>query len=154
MLPDNVRVVQGDGLNAITFPAIYRKLERRGLAADNVLCGMGGGLLQSVTRDTLLFGYKTNAIRVNGEWRDVAKRPKGSVFKHSKPGRLALTKIDGEFRTVRKDSIPAEENLLQPVFRNGRLLRKWGMSEVIARSEASVPASYYQDAAEFIAAAV
>ncbi len=143
VLPPNVRVVQGDGLNVDSFGAIYAELERRGLAADNILCGMGGGLLQAVTRDTLLFGYKTNAVQVNGTWRDVAKKPKGSPFKHSKAGRLAVQLVDGEYRTVRRDSIPAEENQLVAVFRNGKLLRKFDFSEIKERSELPTPEHYY-----------
>lgn len=152
VLPPSVRVVQGDGLTAETFGAIYAELERRGLAADNVLCGMGGGLLQAVTRDTLLFGYKANAICVDGVWRDVAKKPTGSTFKHSKAGRLALQYVDDDFRTVPHDSIPAEENQLVPVFRNGKLLRKWDFSELVERSERPTPAYYHQGLSDAVAA--
>jgi nicotinamide phosphoribosyltransferase len=66
-------------------------------------------------------------------------------MKHSKPGRLALKYSDGYYRTVGKDSIPAEENILKPVFRNGKLLRMWNFAEVIERSERKVPESYYED---------
>ncbi len=82
-------------------------------------------------------------MRVNGEWRDVAKQPTGASFKVSKAGRLALVKRDGEYRTVRRDSVSPEENLLQPVYRNGKLLKKWDFSELIERSEAEVPEEYY-----------
>jgi nicotinamide phosphoribosyltransferase len=44
---------------------------------------------------------------------------------------------------VRRDSVPPAQNLLEPVFRNGRLLRLWNFSEVIARSERPVPEAYY-----------
>ena len=75
---------------------------------------------------------------------DVFKQPSGASFKASKRGRLALQFKDGDYQTVPRDSIPAEENLLQPVFRNGKLLKKWDFSELIERSERSVPASYYR----------
>jgi nicotinamide phosphoribosyltransferase len=145
VLPPCIRVVQGDGLTFETFRGLYMELERRGLATDNVFCGMGGGLLQRLNRDTLNFGQKTNAVCVNGSWMDVHKTPTGSAMKHSKPGRLALHFVNGDYRTVRRDSIPPEENVLEPVFRNGRLLRMWRFDEVIARSEREVPASYYED---------
>jgi nicotinamide phosphoribosyltransferase len=145
VLPPYIRVVQGDGLTLETFRGLYIELERRGLSADNVFCGMGGGLLQRLNRDTLNFGQKTNAVCISGEWIDVCKTPTGSSMKHSKPGRLALKHSDGDYQTVRKDSIPAEENLLKPVFRNGKLLRMWNFAEVIERSERKVPESYYKD---------
>jgi len=145
VLPPYIRIIQGDGLTLETFRGLYIELERRGLSADNVFCGMGGGLLQRVNRDTLNFGQKTNAVCVNGQWIDVCKTPTGSSMKRSKPGRLALKYSDGVYQTVRRDSIPAEENVLKPVFRNGKLLRMWSFSEVIERSERQVPESYYED---------
>ncbi|MBD0862925.1 nicotinate phosphoribosyltransferase [Gordonia sp. zg691] len=144
VLPPNVRVVQGDGLDIEQHRQIYEELEKRGLSGENVLCGMGGGLLQDVSRDMQNFGYKASAICVNGEWRGAAKRPKGDLMKHSREGRFALQFTDGEYRTVLRDSIPAEENLLVPVYRNGELLNKTTFAEVIERSERPVPEHYYK----------
>jgi nicotinamide phosphoribosyltransferase len=106
------------------------ELERRGLAADNAVFGMGGGLLQHWNRDTNNFGQKASAVCVNGEWREIAKTPTGAAFKVSKKGRLALKRENGSYVTVPKGSIPESENVLQPVFRN---------------SEMEVPESYYLD---------
>ncbi|MED5804009.1 nicotinate phosphoribosyltransferase [Gordonia sp. Z-3] len=153
VLPPNLRVVQGDGLDVDMFCAIYAELERRGLAADNVLCGMGGGLVQGVTRDTMYFGYKANAVCIDGEWRNIAKKPKANSIKHSKAGRLALQYVDGDYRTVQKDSIPAEDNVMVPVFRNGRILRMWDFGELIARSERPTPAYYFNGVSQKLSAA-
>jgi nicotinamide phosphoribosyltransferase len=146
VLPDFVRVIQGDGINRYSLPAVFSEMERRGLAIDNAAFGMGGGLLQHCNRDTLEFGMKANAVCVNGEWRDIAKAPRYDSMKHSKAGRLALVFRDGDYVTVRRDSVPPEENLLVPVFRNGQLVRKWDFSELIANSEKEVPEHYYQAA--------
>jgi nicotinamide phosphoribosyltransferase len=143
VLPSFVRVVQGDGITFSSLREIYMELERRGLAADNAVFGMGGGLLQHWNRDTNNFGQKASAVCVNGEWRDIAKTPTGAAFKVSKKGRLALKRENGTYVTVPKGSIPESENVLQPVFRNGKLLKKWDFTEVIANSEAEVPESYY-----------
>src|SRR5262245_33943801 len=62
---------------------------------------------------------------------------------HEAPRVVALQNVDGDYRTVRRESIPPEENLLQPVFRNGKLLRKWDFTELIARSEREVTEYYY-----------
>jgi nicotinamide phosphoribosyltransferase len=144
VLPDYVRVVQGDGITLDSLREIYIEMERRGLAADNAVFGMGGGLLQHCNRDTLNFGQKTSAAKINGQWVDVYKQPSGASFKASKRGRLALQFKDGEYQTVPRDSISAEDNILQPVYRNGKLLKKWDFSELIARSEATVPVHYYR----------
>jgi len=146
VLPPYIRVVQGDGLNLDRLRNVYRELERRGLSAENALCGMGGGLLQQLDRDTFNFGHKANAICINGEWKGVAKRPVGTRMKHSKAGRLAVCKVDGDFKTVERSLVSPEENLLVPVFRNGKILRSWDWEEVIERSEREVPRRYYEEA--------
>lgn len=146
VLPDFIRVVQGDGVNRNSFPKVLAELERRGFATDNAVYGMGGGLLQHCNRDTMEFGMKANAAKVNGQWRDICKAPTGDSMKHSKAGRLALRCVDGEYTTVRRDSIPEQENELVPVFRNGQLLKKWDFSELIERSEREYPAHYYAEA--------
>jgi nicotinamide phosphoribosyltransferase len=146
VLPDFVRVVQGDGVRRDSLPKVFIELERRGLAADNAVFGMGGGLLQHCNRDTQEFGMKANAACVNGEWRDISKSPVHDSMKVSKAGRLALQYKDGEYTTVPRGSIPEEENVLVPVFRNGKLLKKWDFSELIERSEREVPEHYYMDA--------
>ncbi len=151
VLPPNIRVIQGDGLTLDTYIAIYTELEARGLAADNVLCGMGGGLLQQVNRDTLNFGFKASAMRINGEWRETVKAPTGSAMKRSKGGRLALRYADGTYSTVPRDSIPAEENQLVPVFRDGKMLRQWDFAELIERSERPTPESYYSGVVQGVA---
>ncbi len=145
VLPPYIRVVQGDGITMQSLRDIYVELERRGLAADNALFGMGGGLLQHCNRDTMNFGQMANAAQINGKWVDVAKSPTGASFKVSKAGRLGLRHVDGEYQTVPRDSIGPEDNLLQPVFRNGKLLKKWDFTELIERSEQEVPESYYYD---------
>jgi nicotinamide phosphoribosyltransferase len=144
VLPDYIRVVQGDGVTLDSLRAVYIEMERRGLAADNAVFGMGGGLLQHCNRDTLNFGQKASAAKINGRWVDVFKSPSGAAFKASKRGRLALQFKDGDYQTVPRDSIPAESNILVPVFRNGKLLKKWDFSELIARSEFPVPEHYYR----------
>jgi nicotinamide phosphoribosyltransferase len=145
ILPPFIRVVQGDGMTLETLPLALAELERRGLAADNVVFAMGGGLLQRWNRDTMNFGQKASAVCVNGTWQDIAKSPVGSPFKKSKGGRLALQRRDGEYLTVPKGSIPESENVLEPVFRNGKLLRMHHFNEVRANAETPVPRSWYED---------
>ncbi len=145
VLPPFIRVVQGDGMTLNSLRDIYVELERRGLAAENAVFGMGGGLLQHCNRDTMNFGQKASAAEVDGEWIDIYKAPTGDPMKASKRGRLALQYVDGDYKTVPRDSIPPEENVLEPVFRNGQLLKKWDFTELIERSEREYPEHYYAD---------
>jgi nicotinamide phosphoribosyltransferase len=146
VLPPYIRVVQGDGVTIDSLPKVFTEMKRRGLSAENALFGMGGGLLQHHNRDTLNFGQKGNAVCVNGEWRDIFKAPTGASFKVSKRGRLALKYENGAYATVARDSITPEENLLVPIYRNGKLLKKWDFAELIARSEQPCPEAFYADA--------
>jgi nicotinamide phosphoribosyltransferase len=108
---------------------------------------MGGGFFQHHNRDTMNFGQKASAVCINGKWKDIFKSPKGegAEFKVSKKGRLGLKYENGTFTTVPRDSISPEENILQPVFRNGKLLKKWDFTDLIERSEREYPESYYLD---------
>ncbi|KAI2621592.1 nicotinamide phosphoribosyltransferase [Hypoxylon sp. NC1633] len=95
VLPDYIRAAQGDGLTIESLKRIYAELDRRGIAADNIFLGMGGGLLQYINRDTLSFTQKANAINIDGQWKDIYKQPKSDTQKTSKRGRLALVIRDG-----------------------------------------------------------
>lgn len=75
VLPDHIRVIQGDGINTESLVRICQLLVDKKISIDNIAFGMGGGLLQKVDRDTYGFAMKCSAARVNGEWRDVYKDP-------------------------------------------------------------------------------
>jgi len=85
---NNVRIIQGDGVNPLSINSILMNYRAHGYSADNIAFGMGGALLQHMNRDTLQFAMKASAIMVNGEWRDVSKNPVGQPEKASKGGRF------------------------------------------------------------------
>ncbi len=124
MLPDYVRLIQGDGINPQSLGKILDTIMEAGFSAENVTFGMGGGLLQQVTRDTMSWAMKASAIQINGEWIDIFKDPITSRAKRSKKGRLALIKNDdGTLQTVKESSLAnAADNLLRDVFVDGQLL--------------------------------
>ncbi|HEY6529920.1 MAG TPA: nicotinate phosphoribosyltransferase [Cellvibrionaceae bacterium] len=130
VLPAYVRLIQGDGVCAAAIEAILAEMKKRGLSADNVAFGMGGELLQKVNRDTQKFAMKASAICINGQWRDVYKDPITDQGKRSKKGRLALIKENGQFKTVPRESVSAEANLLRAVFNNGELITQYTLAEV------------------------
>lgn len=134
VLPDCIRLIQGDGICAASIEAILAAMEARGQSADNIAFGMGGELLQKINRDTQKFAMKASAICVNGEWRDVYKDPVTDPGKRSKRGRLALVRDADGYRTVRADQISGEANELVTVFRNGEVLVDWRFDEVRARA--------------------
>ncbi len=134
-----VRVIQGDGVNPTSIAAILDRLLAEGFSASNIAFGMGGALLQKLDRDTLSFAYKASAAKVNGQWRDVYKDPATDSGKRSKRGLLGLAKEEGSgYRTVAVrdgDFQPVDggKNLLEPVWRNGELLRDDSLAMIRAR---------------------
>jgi len=90
LLPPYLRVIQGDGIDYETIPAILESLKRAGFAADNMVFGSGGALLQKVNRDTFKCAFKCSEITINGKAREVFKDPITDSGKASKKGRLTL----------------------------------------------------------------
>lgn len=139
VLPDQVRVIQGDGMTPETISQLLANAADRGISVDNFAMGMGGGLLQKVDRDTLKFAMKASAVEVNGVWRDVAKDPVTDRGKASKAGRQAVLRIDGDYVPRRLDDLPKDaghgcQSWLKPVWRNGDLLREVSFADVRERA--------------------
>ena len=62
VLPQQLRVIQGDGVNYQNILRINSALTRAGWSMDNWGYGMGGALLQQQNRDTMRFAIKCSAI--------------------------------------------------------------------------------------------
>lgn len=137
VLPDCIRLIQGDGIDLVSLGNILDAIMDAGFSAENVTFGMGGGLLQRVNRDTLSWAMKANAADVGGVWRDVYKDPITSKAKRSKRGRLALVMDNGtagkKLSTIRLDALNGRDNLLQPVFDNGKLLVDDNLADIRKR---------------------
>jgi len=129
VLPDCIRVIQGDGMTLETISRVISSMEARKLSVDNIAFGMGGGLLQKVDRDTQNFAMKTSAAMVDGVWRDVFKDPISDTGKQSKKGRQVLLYDCGighcGYRTISvADSaeLPAANQVMRTVYKDGVLL--------------------------------
>ena len=137
---NNVRLIQGDGVNELSIRSILGALMAMGWSADNIAFGMGGALLQQLDRDTQKFAMKCSAAQVNGEWIDVQKDPATDPGKKSKAGRVTLWTSGGEFQS----SVTAPHswtdkgygwtNALVDVFRDGRLVKEYTFEEVRANA--------------------
>ncbi|HCK91995.1 MAG TPA: nicotinate phosphoribosyltransferase [Gammaproteobacteria bacterium] len=134
VLPDCVRVIQGDGVCAASIEAILFEMKKRKLSADNIAFGMGGELLQKVNRDTQKFAMKASAICIKGQWHDVYKDPITDQGKRSKKGRLALINENGEYNTIARSDLNGDQVLI-PVYRNGVLLVEDSLEQVRLRAE-------------------
>ncbi len=140
---NNVRVIWGDGINAVSLQSILRTVvDVCGYSADNFAFGMGGGLLQQCDRDTQEFAMKCSAVGIvhNSHpeaysvfWRDVFKDPVTASNKASKRGRVTLMKnAEGEYYSgIENNTVPSE---LLEVFCDGELFNQVTFEEVRANS--------------------
>jgi len=124
VLSQCVGVIQGDGMTPASIKQLYDALEANGWSAENVLVGMGGGLLQRVNRDTQKFAQKGSAaILTDGTVIDLFKDPITDPGKQSKRGFFSVVFRDGEWKTIKREfNETVEDDVLRPVFRNGELL--------------------------------
>lgn len=136
---NNVRIIQGDGVNELSIRSILGAITSMGWSADNLAFGMGGALLQQVDRDTQKFAMKCSSAQINGEWIDVQKDPIDDAGKKSKKGRVTLwTNGTGEFvSSVDKPIQWADKNwteALLPVYCNGNLHNEITFEQVRANA--------------------
>ena len=133
---DNVRIIQGDGIDLGSLRLCLSNLFHNGFSAENIAFGMGGGLLQQVNRDTMQWAMKCSAMQVDGQWRDVFKSPVGDPGKASKKGRLTLVRnAEGRAETVRMEAMgERQQDLLDTVFENGEILKSTSFEAVRERA--------------------
>jgi nicotinamide phosphoribosyltransferase len=139
---NNVRLIQGDGVNELTIRSILGGFMAMGWSADNIAFGMGGALLQAIDRDTQKFAMKCSSAQINGEWVDVQKDPITDSGKKSKAGRVKLwTNSGGEFASGvtaptgwSDKGIGGWTDALQTVFQNGALFNEVDFATVRANS--------------------
>ena len=127
---NNVRVIQGDGVNPYTIDRILESARLAGFSADNIAFGMGGALLQQVNRDTQRFAFKCSSVTVGGVERDVFKSPVDDPGKQSKRGRLGARLDHGTWVVCLEGD---RDNALTPVFENGQILRTETFEAIRAR---------------------
>lgn len=139
---NNVRLIQGDGVNELSIRSILGAFMAMGWSADNIAFGMGGALLQIVNRDTQRFAMKCSSIQINGVWQDVVKDPVTDSGKRSKGGRVTLWQSGGEFASgVTPPSGWTDKGFggwteaMQTVYRDGKIIREYDFAEVRANAK-------------------
>jgi nicotinamide phosphoribosyltransferase len=120
---NHVRVIQGDGINYQSLRDILDVITLNGYSVTNVAFGMGGALLQQVNRDTFKFAYKCSSITVNGQQRDVFKKPVDDPSKASLAGRFSITlagDVVAEFPENSDENYESFDHF-RTVFENGNI---------------------------------
>jgi nicotinamide phosphoribosyltransferase len=138
---NNVRLIQGDGVNENTIRTILGSFQAYGYSADNIAFGMGGALLQQVDRDTQKFAMKCSSAEINGRWVDVQKDPATDPGKKSKAGRVSLWTSGGEYISAVDqpkgwtDKGMGWTNALEEVYRDGKLVKEITFEQVRANAK-------------------
>jgi len=132
---NNVRIIQGDGIDHVSIRAILTLMDINGYSADNVAFGQGGALLQQINRDTLEFAMKCSAAYIKGKWVEVYKDPITSSMKKSKRGQLMLvTDETGKFITKVLDFGENIIDHLKTRYRDGLSYNETNFEEVRTRA--------------------
>lgn len=121
---NNVRVIQGDGINYNSIEKILERINAEGFSTSNLAFGQGGGSLQKLDRDTFRMAIKASYAIVDEKGRDVFKAPITDSGKNSKTGRLDLIKENNTYSTVvlKEHELSHKNSIMRTVFENGILL--------------------------------
>ena len=133
---NNVRVIQGDGIDHNSIESILFTIQLAGFSSDNVGFGQGGALLQSVNRDTMKWAMKCSSITVDGVNRDVYKEPITDLGKRSKRGLVTLYTNGTEYVSGVLNEQPKQwtdkiwVSAMTEVYRDGIILKEYSFDEV------------------------
>ena len=149
VLNPHVKAIYGDSITVQRAEKIYQILEENGFSAQNVSLGVGSfsfhcieedGILSPFTRDTFSSCIKACDAIIEGVEYPIFKDPKtdretGNGFKKSQKGCCVVTEdMNGELIYVDgrtwEEAYNDPSNLLQPIFRNGKLLKEVTLEEV------------------------
>jgi len=159
-LDTHIGCVYGDGVTQGRAEKIYQILMERGYASNCIIFGAGSfsfncieedGKFNPYTRDTFSVAIKATYGVVNGEEIFIFKDPKtdrdtGNGFKKSQRGLChvhynveddsqtitfedGLRQLDLDEYVCQNDGM-VSDNLLQPVFKDGKMLKEYTLAEI------------------------
>lgn len=143
-LDSHIGTIYGDSISYERGDAICSRLKDLGYASTNWVAGIGSYTYQLNTRDNNGFAVKATWAMTNGNERFLFKDPVTDTgTKKSARGRLAVTRerdgslklTDGLDLGTHRDfeRIRGQKNLLEPVWRDGRFLKRHTLAEVRER---------------------
>lgn len=133
VLNPHVGVIYGDSITRDRASEINARLAEKGFASINWVAGIGSFTYQYNTRDTFSSAMKATYAIVDGEPVNLFKNPiTDNGMKKSATGRLAVHKrANGELYLIQNATAEQEAvSELQPVWRDGKFLRKQEFSNV------------------------
>jgi len=132
-LDSHIGAIYGDSITLARQDEIITKLEAKGFIPTVVL-GIGSFTYQYVTRDTNGSAMKATSVKIDGEDVAIQKAPKTDSSKKSAKGLLKVIWVKGvglqAVQDVTRKEFLAPDNLLKPIFRNGKLLQEVTLQDV------------------------
>ncbi len=142
VLDPHVKAIYGDSITVQRCEEIYHILKENGFACSNVALCVGSfsmhcieeeNMLKPFTRDTFSSCIKACYAEIDGKCYPIFKNPKDGGFKKSQRG-LCFVYRDEDGKLAYKDGYTSEDipqgNLLEPVFRDGKMLKEYTLSEI------------------------
>lgn len=136
VLNPHIGTIYGDSITVERCEAICEGLSKKGFSVANCTFGIGSYTYQYNTRDTFGFALKATHAVINNKEKFIFKAPKTDKdnFKKSQKGMCYVYRSGEDI--LYKDELTISErnelkdNLLKPVFKDGKLLRDFTLEEI------------------------
>lgn len=136
VLNSKIGTIYGDSITVERCEQICRGLEEKGFAVNNCVFGIGSYTYQYNTRDTFGFALKATHAIIDGEEKFIFKAPKTDKdnFKKSQKG-MCYVYREGEDILYKdeltlKEQAECKDNLLEIVFKDGKLIKDYSLWEI------------------------
>lgn len=148
VLDPHVKAIYGDSITVQRCEQIYKILMENGFACSNVALGVGSfsfqcieedGVLKPFTRDTFSSCIKATYCEIDDKPFPIFKNPKDGGFKKSQKGCCVVVKGSDDkliyvdertWEEAHGSGEDAKVNLLQPVFKDGQLIKEQSLAEI------------------------
>lgn len=136
VLNSHIGTIYGDSITVERCEEICEELTKKGFAVSNCTFGIGSYTYQYNTRDTFGFALKATHAVIKEEEKFIFKDPKTDTgnFKKSQKGMCYVYKEGNDIlykdELNIKDQESYSDNLLIPVFKDGKLLRDYSLLEI------------------------
>ena len=135
-LDPHIGLIYGDSITVDRCREICKRLEKKYFASTNVVFGIGSFTYTYTTRDQYGFAVKATYAEVDGEPRNIFKKPKtDDGTKNSAKGLTAVYK-DDDCNYILKDQVTWDEFNecdLTLVYKDGKLIRETTLAEIRER---------------------
>ena len=133
-LDPHVGLIYGDSITMDRAKEIFKRLQEKGFASNNIVLGVGSYVYGMVSRDTFGFAMKSTGTIIDGESIAVSKDPKTDPGKKSANGFLKVVEdSNGDLELVESEDLSIvddEDNTLLIRFRNGEFYNEVDLTHV------------------------